>query len=91
MPFLDPSSFLLPSLSEAADTKETTYTALFFKKPRRLPIMLLHPRAHFFLSNPSPKLSTSPDLFLKVSLYKPEWISMAIILFRLHPNLQKEN
>lgn len=39
MPFLDPSPFLLPSYSEAVNTKETIYTVLFFIKPRRQPII----------------------------------------------------
>lgn len=64
MPFLDPSSFSLPFYSEVVNSKETKYTVLFFIKPRRRPIMLLHPRAiFFFLSNPSPKLSASRIYF----------------------------
>lgn len=91
MPFLDPSSFLLPSHSEAVNTKQTTHTVLILIKPRRQPIMLLYPRANFFFLTHPPKLSASPDLFLKVLLCKPERISITIILVLLQPNSQKRN
>ena len=72
MPFLDPSSVLLPSYSEAANHAVV-------------------PKGKFFLPNPSPKLSASPDLFQKVLLCEPECVSITIILFPLHPNSQKKN
>lgn len=45
MPFLDPSSFILPAYAKVVKTKETIHTVQFFINPRRQPVILLHPRA----------------------------------------------
>lgn len=67
MPFLDPSSFLLSSYSEAVNTKE----AILYKTKEAANHAIAH-KGKLFLSNPSPKLNACPDLFLKVLLCKPE-------------------
>lgn len=91
MPFLDPSSFLLPSYSEAVNTKEDNiYCAVLYKTKEAANHAIAH-KGKLFLYNPSPKRNASPDLFLKVLLCKPEWISITITLSLLHPNSQKRN
>lgn len=96
MPFLDPTSFLLPPLfffppilKQLIPRRQ--YILCYSFKTKEAANRASAPKGKSFLSNPSPKLSACPDLFLKVLLCKPEWISIIIILFLPHPKSQKRN
>lgn len=60
MPFLDPSSVLLPSYSEAVNSKETIHTCAILYKTKAAANHAIVPKGQIFSSQPIPQAKCLP-------------------------------